>query len=612
MDDVLNQLPCHRLIVAGDFNRYNRSFLTSTFSLYNIVSGATRLNANLDLIFVDKRLCEWYDPARVVIGPPIGSSDHNSVFVDSHASVNSRDGVKKCLLFDLRESHLLEFERKFMSNDFEPFYSCENLDEKCKMFYDFMRDAMSIIPQTLVLITDSDAPWMTPLIKFLIDNRWKAYRQRNWTMFYIFKHKAKQEFWRAKKSFFLKKAKTVKGLWSYVNLERGWSKGSFDSMLNEFNGMHDLTNAFNEHFCAVMNPTTGNDTSVDLHDDSWLPSFGVEDVWQLLRHLPPKAAGSDDIPTLLYKKSALILAEPLYHLIVCSFRSRVFPVAWKIADVIPVPKSSGKTVEEYRPISLLPIPAKLAEKLILKTMRSHFTSLLGEAQFGIRRGSSTTHAVIAAHDAMTRHADDPETGASVFIAFDYSKAFDKIDHQTLIMKLVDLNFPSGFIFLMSDYLRHRQQRVRVNGFKSALKRVTSGVPQGSLLGPFLFGLYISSLNPRFSSTCMIKYVDDVSIIVPIRRNQALDDLKRVRSEVEHLSFWSSAHCLTLNANKTVGLIYSRGCFRDELNVDLYLSNVHFQKFVRFLGVMLDENLSWKHHVSFVEKNALSVCISCVD
>jgi hypothetical protein len=504
-------------------------------------------------------------------------------------------------LFDLRESHVLAFEKRFLSNDLESFYSCENIDEKCNMFYDFMHDAMSVIPQTMILITNSDAPWMTPFIKFLIDNRWKAYRRRNWTLFNSFKLKAKQEIWRAKKSFFLKKAKTIKGLWSFVNLERGARKDCISSLVNEFNGMHDLTNAFNEHFCAVMNPTPDNENDVNLHDDSWFPSFGAEDIWQLLRHLPSKATGSDDIPTLLYKKSALILAEPLYHLIVCSLQNRVFPAAWKIADVIPVPKSSGKTVEEYRPISLLPIPAKLMEKLILKSMRSRFTGLLGENQFGIRRGSSSTHAVIAAHDVMTKHADDPKIGASVFIAFDYSKAFDKIDHQKLLTKLVDMNLPSGFILLLSNYLHHRQQRVRVNGFKSALKCVTSGVPQGSLLGPFLFGLFISSLKPRFATTFMIKYVDDVSLIVSIRKEQALCDLERALSEIEHLSLWSSAHCLTLNVNKTTGLIYSRGIFKDEFNVESFLSDVNFQKTVRFLGVVLDENLSWKPHISFIEK-----------
>ena len=153
--------------------------------------------------------------------------------------------------------------------------------------------------------------------------------------------------------------------------------------------------------------------------------------------------------------SALILAEPLCYLYVCCFRSRAFPAAWKIADITPVPKSTGRTVEDYRPISLLPVPAKIAEKLILKDMKSIFTRLLGVNQFGIRMKSSTTHAIIATHDLMTQHADDPAIGASIFIAFDYSKAFDKIDHRELIQKAVEVDLPSGLILLLSDYLRQK-------------------------------------------------------------------------------------------------------------------------------------------------------------
>ena len=213
---------------------------------------------------------------------------------------------------------------------------------------------------------------------------------------------------------------------------------------------------------------------------------------------------------------------------------------WKIADVAPVPKSTGKTIDDYRPISLLPIPAKLAEKLILKDMRSIFTRLLGVNQFGIRKNSSTTHAIIATHDYLTRIADDPDIGAAVFIAFDFSKAFDKIGHCELIHRAEEVNLPSGFTLLLSDYLRNRKQRVRVNGCKSVLKPVTSGVPQGSLLGPFLFGLYISSLEPLFLSTLMTKYVDDVSLVAPVSKKHAAYDLQKIQFEINHISRWSSA------------------------------------------------------------------------
>ena len=533
--------------------------------------------------------------------PPIGSSDHNVVIVRTHGLSNSRS-IRKHVIFDLRESHVIDFEKRFLSNDFEAFYSCVNVDDACNLFYKFMNDALNAIPRKTVFITDSDAPWMTPLIKHLIDQRWNAYRCRNWAVYNSLKLKVKEEILRAKKNFFQKKMNNVKGLWAYVNMERGTRKGDCSPLFNFCGQRIDaVLNALNDHFCSVMNPSSTDSAPFEMFDDSWCPSFGVEDIWELLHHLPLKATGSDDIPTKLYKMSAVILSEPLYHLFVLCFRNRKFPGVWKIADVAPVPKSNGQTVEDYRPISLLPIPAKLAEKLIVKDLRDTFTRLLGASQFGIRRNSSTTNAIIATHDFMTQHADNPAIGASVLIAFDYSKAFDRIGHRELILKAEEMSLPSGFNLLLNDYLKHRKQRVRLNGCKSVLKPVTSGVPQGSLLGPFLFGLYISSLDPRFLSTHMIKYVDDVSIVAPVRKDHVHDDLEKIKSEIEHISCWSAYNCLSLNVAKTKGIIFSRGRFKEETMIVHSLSCVNFNRCVRFLGVMLDESLGWRAHIDYILK-----------
>lgn len=600
VDNVLNKLPNHRLIVAGDFNQYDRSFLSLSLSLSNIVTGSTRLDANLDLIFVDRRIRESYDPNDVVIGPPIGNSDHRSVLAKTRNAAGRRE-KKKHVLFDLRLSNVLAFEQRFLSHDFEAFYSCDDIEENCKMFYNFMNDAMSVIPQHVVFITNTDPPWMTPLIKHLIDARWKAYRSRRWALYTNLKLKVTQEIRRAKKSFFLKKSKSVKGLWSYVNMERGTRRTEVSSLIGPSESLNDALAALNEHFCRVMLPSADSLSFIDLPDDTWFPSFSIVDVWQSLSRLPNKATGSDDVPTNLYKKAALILAEPLHHLIFQCLRQRRFPSAWKIADVIPIPKSSGISVEDYRPISLLPIPAKLTENFILRNMKQKLSSHLGDNQFGIRRNSSTTHAIIATHDVMTKHADDSEVGASVFIAFDFSKAFDKIDHQKLILKVQKMNLPAGFVLLLADYLRHRQQRVRLHGQKSDLRCITSGVPQGSLLGPFLFGVFISSLQPLFSSTNMVKYVDDVSLVAPIRKISSSNDLNRIKSEIKNICLWSSDNNLTLNAAKTAGLIFSRGSFRNACDIESFLDNVHFKPSLRFLGVILDQDLKWKSHVNLIVK-----------
>jgi hypothetical protein len=600
VDEVLNQLPLHRLVVAGDFNQYDRSFLSSNLSLCNIVTGPTRISANLDLIFVDKSMCTSYVPENVVIGPPIGTSDHRSVFAPGENATRDCE-FQKHFLFDLRLSNIFAFEQRFLSHDLKAFYSCKDIEKACQMFYDFVNSALSVIPQHVVFLTNNDAPWMTPLIKFLIQARWKAYRSRNWPVFNNLKSKVNREIWRAKKAFFLRKSKSVKGLWSYVNMERGSSKRDCSTLVGPSTFLSDILGALNDHFCGVMHSQTDLLSFTELPDDSWFPPFSVVDVWQNLYHLPCKATGSDGIPTKLYKRAALILAEPVHFLISECIRQRRFPSAWKIADVVPVPKGKGTSIEDFRPISLLPIPAKLCEKFILRSMKKQFSNLLGDNQFGVRKNSSTTHAIIATHDAMTKHADDPEVGASIFITFDFSKAFDRIDHQRLVHKAQDMKLPTGFLRLLTDYLRHRKQRVRVNGQKSDLKGVTSGVPQGSLLGPYLFGIFLASLQPINSSIMMVKYVDDISLVAPLRQKDALKDLERIQSEISNIFSWSSTNNLTLNPAKTSGLIYSRGSFKETFNIKSILKDVQFKSSVRFLGVVLDANLRWKNHVNFVAK-----------
>ena len=600
VDGVLNQLPDFRLIVAGDFNQYDRSFLSLNLSLCNIVTGCTRLNANLDLIFVDKRVCSMYDPKNVVIGPPIGSSDHRSVFVATQRASKKRI-ITKHVIFDLRLSNILAFEQRFLSHDFSVFYSSVDIEEKCKIFYEFMNDAICVLPQHVVFLSSCDQPWMTPFIKYLINSRWHAYRNRNWTLYNKLKFQVRQEIWQAKQSYFTKKSKSVRGLWSYVNMERGASKRYCSPLVGLYSSMNEVLTAFNDYFCSVMHPPSDLSSFADLPDDGWSPTITIFEVWQSLRHLPCKATGSDDIPTKLYKKSALILAQPLHHLIVECIRQRRFPSSWKIADVIPAPKSSGTSIEDHRPVSLLPIPAKLTEKFILRNLKSQFSNLLGDDQFGVRKNSSTTHAIIATHDILTRYADDLTVGASVFIAFDFSKAFDRIVHRKLILRALELSLPSGFIRLLTDYLSNRQQRVRVNGLKSDFKSVTSGVPQGSLLGPYLFGLYIACLQPLHSSTNMVKYVDDVSLVVSVRKSHTFNDLAQIQSEIEHISQWSSNNDLALNTTKTSGLICSRGSFKELYHIEATLDKVCFKPSVKFLGVIFDDNLRWKSHVDYIVK-----------
>ena len=249
----------------------------------------------------------------------------------------------------------------------------------------------------------------------------------------------------------------------------------------------------------------------------------------------------------------------------------------------------------------MPTAAKLIEKVILQNLRFRLSDCLGEHQFGIRNQSSTTHAVVMAYDALTRSADDLQIGASVFISFDYSKAFDRINHGDLLKMFRSCGLPTGFCLFLKDYLRDWQQRVQMCGYTSGLKPVTSGVPQGSLIGPYLFGVYVSSLKPLHSSTVMIKFVDDICIITVVRRKHAQHDIDNINSEISSISNWSSIHNMKLNSTKTSGFIHYRGLFGNGFNIESMIQSVKFKDSVRFLGVILESDLKWSGHVKLIER-----------
>lgn len=600
LDTHLSSLPLYRLIVSGDFNRYNRAFLESGFSLINIVHGATRQTANLDLIFVDRCLSNDYLTENVSIGAPIAGSDHATVLAKTKVPMKQRV-VKKHVFYDLRLSNILAFERSFLGNDFSRLYAPNDIDTKCDIFYEFMYDALKSIPQKTVYLTNNDAPWISPLLKILINRRWEAYRARNWPLFNNLKAKVKQEIAKAKQSYFHAKCSdSANGLWSFVNIERGKSGRDPCDLLRHSSNPSEVLNSINEYFCSIAN-NSRFDFVDRLPDDGWLPDFTVEDIWSVLSRLPSKATGSDDVPTALYKKCSLILAEPIHHLINESLRQRRFPRTWKIGDIIPIPKSSENVIEKSRPINLLPIPSKIAERIILSSIRPQLTANLGTNQYGIRKRSSTTHAVIYAHDILTKFADDPQTGAAVLVSFDLSKAFDRVCHSKLLSLACQMNLPAGFLLLLRNYLSDRQQRVRIDGQKSELMKITGGVPQGSLIGPYLFGLYISSLQPIFLSNHMIKYVDDICLLSRVRKSTIVQDLAEIEADLANISDWVASNELALNMDKTTGLIHYRGGFKHICSIENAIPTVKFQDNIRFLGVHLDANLGWRSHVKFVEK-----------
>ena len=327
-----------------------------------------------------------------------------------------------------------------------------------------------------------------------------------------------------------------------------------------------------------------------------------EDVINIIQSLPNKGTGPASIPLRMLKVAADLIAIPLCHIINISFSTGIFPDALKIAKVIPLHKG-GSTQDEnnFRPISLLSIFDKIIEKLMHKRLYHFLESheILYKNQFGFRKSNSTIFALIEITERIKESIDNGMYGCGIFI--DLKKAFDTVNHKILLSKLEHYGIRDVALKWFESYLSNRKQFVVINGEKSDFKNILCGVPQGSVLGPLLFLLYINDL-PNVSNKLMFYlFADDTNIYFESKSLSQLE--KVVNEELKHLSLWLKVNRLALNIQKTNFLVFRSPQKSMYLNVTIKLDNKALMQkdHIKYLGVLLDENLSWKQQISNVSK-----------
>ena len=234
-----------------------------------------------------------------------------------------------------------------------------------------------------------------------------------------------------------------------------------------------------------------------------------------------------------------------------------FPTHLKQAFVVPIfKKGDTEDPSNYRPISITPALAKVFEKILQQQMIEYMDKnrMFSSLQFGFRKHFSTTDALLFATEKIRQKIDANENVTAAFI--NLSRAFDSTSHVILLKKLSELNFTDEAISMIKSYLNERIQKVTLSTCESDWIQLYQGVPQGTILGPLLFNVYVNNMIERIDNSCnLVQYADDTMIFTS--NKNVYDSLKALEKNIRALERYFESHLLTINASKTEFIVFSK-------------------------------------------------------
>ena len=561
-------------------------------------------------------MAEWKFSTTVLLQTNIGgTSDHNCVEWKAISSnTNNIKSTTKCYVRRFPQSSLEAFGRWISSHswftDVQELPSASNLSTS--LTTDLKNSIDVFFPLKQVKIHDTDKPWMTPSLKQLIIERQSAFHSGDEELWRHYRKKVKDEISQRKRTYYSNKVKQLrfsepKKWWDYIKKISG--KNNTTSAIHITRDGDELTgpalaHVLNNHFSNVSADLPSLDLSslpAYLPATEPVPLITPQEVCKkLLKINPLKSQGPDSVSNRILKEFAYELALPVCTIFNTSLSTGLVPSIWKDAIITPVPKCSSVSCEdELRPIALTSALSKVLEDFVVTWMLEDVKHKIDPKQFGSLKGSSTSFCLIDMMNNWLRALDAPSHYLRVCFV-DFSKAFDRINHNILVEKLLSLGVRACLIPWICDFLSNRRQCVKVHGSLSDWVFMKGGVPQGTKLGPVLFLVMINDLELQNQNMSHWKYVDDVTI----SENLIKGEPSNLQSAIDKIQQWADVNDMKINGKKCKEMTIS--FLRDKPNTSplrIDGQQIDCVQSFKVLGIIITNQLKWSENTDAIVKKA---------
>ena len=645
IDEVLSINPPANVFVFGDFNVHHKDWLTYSsgtdrpgelcynFSISNdltqMVDFPTRIPdcdshspALLDLFLSsDASICS------TMAFPPLGNSDHVVVSVSIDFPTNSQqDAPFHRIAYDYSRADWDGLRDHLRDVPWEDIFKL-GASAAASEFCQWIQVGIDVyIPHRKYQVKSHSSPWFSAACAAAIEKNRLYQREKSSDSKVKFRqasNRCKRVLEAAKLAYANKTKESItsqklgsRDFWRIANSVLNKGKSALPPLFNGpelLSSASDKAKLFAENFSLNSNlddsglslPVFRSRTNLKLHNIS----ITLKMVRKVVMNLDlSKASGPDCIPVVVLKNCEPELSYILADLFNKCLKQSCFPDCWKVSSVVPVFKNVGErsTAKNYRPVSLLSVVSKVFEKLVNNRIVDHLEKcgLFSDFQYGFRSSRSTADLLTVVSDRIARAFN--RTGATQAVALDISKAFDRVWHTGLLHKLKSYGISGPIFSLISSFLSNRRLRVVLDGKSSQEYPVNAGVPQGSILGPTLFLLYINDLPDDVICDIAI-YADDTTLYSRCDRAsdpwQQLELASELESDLPDTVDWGKKWLVDFNAEKTQLVSFDRSNNNGSIAVKMGGSILEEKSSFKMLGLTFSSKLDWGSYIISIAKTA---------